>query len=374
MDADTRFPIAHYCSSPGWGGLEINIMRHLHWMRQAGWPALFYGHPDTIMFKRAADYEVPTRAIRTPGRLAAPWKGLTLARLLRRDGVRMLCFEQAPDFLLSVMAKKYSHDLKIVYSQSMHIGGTKKDFFHAWLFRQLDAHIVPVQWLVDRAREKTVLPDDKIHIITRGLEVDRFAKRPAQAEARKALDLPGRITLIGIIGRLDPLKGQDVAIRALKGLRDDGHDVHLLLLGAESHPGQKATLEKLVAELALQDYVLFRPYVDSPEIAFAALDIFIMGTRSETYGMVTIEAMTCGLPVVGTNDGGTTSIIDHEQNGLLFEPDDDVDLARSLKRLLDDPEFAARMARQAQLDATTRYSHTNQVSDWEHLLARLVTG
>lgn len=354
----------------------MNVLRFLGWMRQRGWDVLFYGEPETHMFRQAEAFGVqaiPLCARLRSGDLRTSWR---LSRRLREDGVRWLTLHQSADLLTGVAGRMMTgRATRLIYHQHMHIGGDKKDFYHRWLYGQLDAFVTPVQWLADRVLEKTTIDPARLHVIPRGIEIARYTENlPDKAAARARFNLPQDALVIGVIGRLDPKKGQHVAVEALGKLHEAGHRVHLLLIGNPTRDEGNVyavRVHQLVADLHLADYVHFRPHEEQPQWAYAALDIFALTSKSECYGMVTVEALTSGLPVVATNDGGTVSLIEHEQNGLLVRPLDADDLARAFTRLIEQPELAARLGRTAHERALATFSHHDQCDAWEKLLRGL---
>ena len=355
----------------------MNVIRLLKWMRERGWPVVLYCRPGTNIHDAAEDERLMYRLIDSDFKYGDIPNARKLAGYLKQDNVRVVSLHQSHDMLLGVLAKKFTRGFtKVIYSQHMHIGANKKDLFHRWEYRQFDAWITPVNWLAERVMEKTVVPKDKIHIITRGIELDRYLhNRPSREDARKQLNLPLDLPIVGIIGRLDPLKGQHVVINAATRVHLDGHKLHVAVIGAKTHgeeTGYEQELRNLVMEAGLQDYVHFRPHQKRAEFAYAALDIFVLATKSETYGMVVIEAMATGLPVIATRDGGVMDLIDDEHNGLLYTPMDDAELAKCLLRYLQNPTFATRMAIQAEQDALNKYSHEKQCEGWERVIDSLV--
>lgn len=375
MTDNQFFPIGSYCSSHGWGGLEMNVSWFLSWMRGRGWPVFLYVDPGSEIAPHAESLNIPVRGIRCGSEVSALWKAPALAKLAAEDGVRVLIVHQSSDLLLCSMAKRWSGGrLKIIFSQNMHLGN-KRDPIHAWQYRTVDAFVAPLPLLAEQARRQTVVPAERIHIISHGIEQDRFVSLPDRVMARQELGLPIDATILGIIGRLDPKKGQDIGIRALARLHAEGRRPHLLIIGDPTIGEGNAyrnRLHELVNELGLGSYVHFRPYQHQPEVAYGAMDIFILTSQSETYGLVTIEAMTGGLPVIGTDSGGTVDLISHERNGLRFTPDDDGALAAMLRRYLDDPSMAARLAAQGKGNALARYSHVTQCVAWEGLVRGVV--
>ncbi|MFC9976908.1 glycosyltransferase family 4 protein [Spirillospora sp. NPDC127200] len=171
------------------------------------------------------------------------------------------------------------------------------------------------------------------------------------AEPRAVLAGPARIVLVG---RLSPRKGSDVAVRALKALRERGHDASLTLVG-DIFPGYE-WFERELRELAAGDeHVVFAGFRPSVADSFAEADIAIVPSRVEPFGNVAVEAMLAGRPVVASATQGLTEIVSDGDNGLLVAPDDPAALADGLARLLDDWDGALTMAKRARADAARRF-------------------
>jgi D-inositol-3-phosphate glycosyltransferase len=375
MTDQPRFTIGSYCSSIVWGGLEMNVVRFLVWMRERGWPVVLYANPDTVLAEKARELKIPLRGIRVPSELSALWKARHLCRLIEMDKTRVMIMHQSRDLLVCSMAGRYAGSkLKLIYSQNMHLGN-KRDPIHAFQYRRLDAFVAPLPILAEQAKKQTVVPTERIHIIPHGIELDQFTSRENRTESRRKLSLPQDVPILGIIGRLDPKKGQLTGVKALARLRASGHNCHLLIVGNSTlneGDAYAAAVRNTVKESGLTDYVHFRPHQEQPQVAYGAMDIFALTSQSETYGLVTIEAMASGLPVIGTDSGGTIDIIDHEKTGLRVPFEDDAALASAVARLIDDPIYAARLAAQGKQDALAKYSHHTQCERWESLLRAVV--
>jgi glycosyltransferase involved in cell wall biosynthesis len=371
-----NYSIASYCSSPAWGGLEMNVLCLVRWMTEHDWSVRFYGPADTRLHTEVKQLGLQTAAIDSrlkAGDLVNAWR---LARVIRRDGVRRLIVHQSRDLFMGVMACLLTGGrCRLVYSQHMHIGVNKHDWYHRWLYGRIEAMITPARWLADRVLEKTSVPKEKLHVVTWGIEVDRFTTKKTRKidkqDARIRFGLPNDATVIGLVGRLDPKKGQDIAIEALALVHAAGHPAHLLIVGDQSFgEGSRYTdrVYQMVTDLKLTEFVHFFPHQDKIEAVYAALDIFVLASKSECYGMVTVEALVCGLPVIGTNDGGTISLIDHGRNGLRVEPFDAGDLATNLIDLLNDDSLRERLARTALEESAERFDHHRQCRAWGEIL------
>lgn len=185
----------------------------------------------------------------------------------------------------------------------------------------------------------------------------------------------GTVT-IGMMGRLSPWKGQDVALEAFARVFAIDRRARLVFVGSPMF-GEDAYLERLRArtvELGLNDCVVFRgfrPYVWSE---YASFDVAVHASVvPEPFGQVVIEAMAAGVPVVASNAGGPSEVIQNGQDGLLVEPGDVPGLAAALARLLGDPELRHRLAQTAR-DTAARYSPAATVAALRDAYAAVATG
>ena len=167
-------------------------------------------------------------------------------------------------------------------------------------------------------------------------------------EARMRLGLgPGRLVLF--VGRIQPLKGVDVALDAIGSLVAEFGDLRFRVIGGPSGRAGRAELESLVRRshaLGIRDRVEFLDPVPHRELAdhYRAADALILPSRSETFGLVAAEAQSCGLPVVAARAGGLSHVVEHEESGLLVEGWDPDDYAEAIRRILSDRTLADRLS------------------------------
>jgi D-inositol-3-phosphate glycosyltransferase len=138
-----------------------------------------------------------------------------------------------------------------------------------------------------------------------------------------------------------------------------------LIVGAntlDNRSDYQRELEALCDELQIADSVYFRPFMQDPASAFAALDMFVLTSEKETYGMVTIEAMAAGLPVIATRSGGTPELVDDGQTGILFEPHCDEQLRAALRTLIVNSSLREQYGSAGRKKARARFSHRQQIA------------
>ena len=202
---------------------------------------------------------------------------------------------------------------------------------------------------------------ERVIVVPPGVDLTMF--QPSERdEARRTIGYgPGRIVLF--VGRLERLKGVEIAIRALALLRDRSHDdVRLLILGEDSRDGdesEKERLKNVASKVGVRDRVDFLGSVAHHELPFfySSADVCVMPSYSESFGLVALEAQACGRPVVGADVAGLRSVVRDEVSGYLVEGHDPAAYADRIGRLLDNPELAQQMGRRGRLLAQ-RFSWT----------------
>ena len=187
-----------------------------------------------------------------------------------------------------------------------------------------------------------------IEVLAPGVERAFFSPGDRRG-ARHALGL-GSGPMLLFVGRIQPLKGLDVAVRTLAEL--GRNDAQLIVVGGASGVEgaiELARVEALIQELGLVGRVKF--YEPQPHhllsTFYRAADVVLVPSRSESFGLVALEAAACGIPVVATAVGGLLNIIEDGRTGFLV-PDRQPDIfARHIATILDDPSVAANMSAQA---------------------------
>ncbi len=189
-------------------------------------------------------------------------------------------------------------------------------------------------------------PPEKITVVPCGVDTQMF--RPLDATASKNhLGLPDK-KLILFVGRIDPVKGIDTLLKAMVMVRKQtggSHDARLLIVGGDkdgsdySADSEIARLKRLTAELNMQDTVTFlgSQRQDLLPYYYAAAEMCILPSRYESFGMVALEAMSCGTPVIASKVGGLTSLIQDERCGFVVPEGNKQALAEKICLLLDNP-------------------------------------
>jgi D-inositol-3-phosphate glycosyltransferase len=206
----------------------------------------------------------------------------------------------------------------------------------------VEAHQIADLYGLDRTR---------IEIVAPGVERAFFAPgyRP---QARRALGLPVDRPMLLFVGRIQPLKGLDVAVAALAELTDEHPDAFLVVVGGPSGPHGDAEVSRvhdLVKSLGVDDRVHFCPPQRHELLStfYRAADVCLVPSRSESFGLVALEAAACGTPVVAAAVGGLRTLVDHGYSGFLVDGRQPATFAAYTAELLSNPMLAAELSANA---------------------------
>jgi glycosyltransferase involved in cell wall biosynthesis len=173
---------------------------------------------------------------------------------------------------------------------------------------------------------------------------------PREGE-RPRLELPHGVPVVGLVGRLQPWKGQDRLLQAQAILRERGHEMHLLLVGGDAYglsPEYTASLPALVRSLGLDGAVTMTGQVADAGPYIEQMDILVNASDPEPFGVVLVEGMARGVAVVAVNSGGPGEYIEHARTGMLATSGEPRALADALEPLISSPELRASLARAGQ--------------------------
>jgi D-inositol-3-phosphate glycosyltransferase len=196
---------------------------------------------------------------------------------------------------------------------------------------------------------------DRIRVVPPGVDHAFFAPghRP---QARKAVGLSSDGPLLAFVGRIQPLKGADLALRVLEELVPEHPDAKLIVVGGPSGPHgveHMAQLHRYVQSSGLTDRVGFVPPRPHELLStyYRAADVCLVPSRSESFGLVALESAACGTPVVASAVGGLTTLVEDGWTGYLVDGHDAGAFARAASKVLDDPSQAGFMSANAVIRA-----------------------
>ena len=211
----------------------------------------------------------------------------------------------------------------------------------------------------------------RIEIVPPGVD-HAFFSPGSRRGARQALGLGDEPVLL-FVGRIQPLKGVDVAVEALSRLRDPR--ARMLIVGGSSGTegdNHAAEVRDLITDRGLDNRITMVPPQPHHVLStyYRAADVTIVPSRSESFGLVALESAACGTPVVASDVGGLRTLVDHGRTGLRVPGRAPDDFAEAVERIIGDPTFAERLSERA-AEAATAYTWTSMAARLRRVYADL---
>jgi mannosylfructose-phosphate synthase len=234
------------------------------------------------------------------------------------------------------------------------------------LFRQAIAHTVTTEDGMQTYKRLYDFETPDMDIIPPGVDIHRF--QPLEAgEKERDLDTPGKYVFC--LSRIDSNKGHAELIRAFAHVAREVPDAYLVIGGGSKEPKQhelnvRAEFTKIVDELNLGERVIFTGYVHDDDLAtyYRKARLFVLPSKYEPFGMTTLEAMSCGTPVVATKFGGIRKNLQQEHDALMVDPTNEEEFATAITRILTDEGLSSKLIENGLTTIRERFS-------WEAIAA-----
>jgi glycosyltransferase involved in cell wall biosynthesis len=328
------------------GGGEM-MFRHLLQHAPRGiveWVVVFTQDGPMVAEARALGFETHVIVAGRMRALGARWRASrAIARLANeRDVALIFGWMVATQLLTGVAALLTRPRVPCAWYQ---VGRPRPD----WLDRlatALPARAILVLSRDAAAAQARVRPSRTQRLVYPGASLERFdaVRGETPVDLRSTLGLPARGPLVGIVGRLQRWKGIHHVIDAMRIVRQRHPLAHLAIVGGPhaTEPEYPDDLRSRVRIAGLEPFVTFAGFQQDVPSWMQAMDIIVHASDREPFGIVVVEAMALGKPVVAGTDGGPAEVITPNVDGLLAPYGDVPALARCIGRFIDDPAFAAR--------------------------------
>lgn len=284
---------------------------------------------------------------------------LKLAKYIDKNNIDVVHFHWTRDIATVILAKKLSKkNPQVVQSRHMSMTRFKDDFYHKWLYKNIyTMHAVTHQ--VKEQLEKFIPFEVRPNI-----EVVHPGTASPKIEALKIDKLREKYNLnnsfvLGIIGRIEEGKGQYLVIEAIAKLKNI--DVKALIVGQAMTENYLAELKGKIADLGIENQVIFTGFTKEVNEHIQLCDVTVLATPKETFGLVVIESMANGVPVIATNNGGPLEIITDKVDGLLFDRST-TDLVEKIELLYGNQILKEKIKREALHSVKTKFNQEVQLT------------
>ena len=363
--------ILELCLSPDAGGLELYVVRACEYLHTNA-KVISVINESGKLEQQYKDTKSRYEKIKRYSTLLSFMSAKKVAKIIDENSIDVVHIHWTKDLPVAVLAKKLSTcKPKLVQTRHMTMTRFKNDFYHRWLYKNLDLMLAVTNQVHEQLEH--FIPEDirpKIETLYIGAVSPELISDEKRSELKQSYGLNEAFT-IGIVGRIEEPKGQYLVIDAAKKLLSEGLHVQVLIVG---HAMDESYLTKLKDDInrdGLERDIIFTGFTKEAQKLMQLCDCVVLATEKETFGLVLIEAMACSIAVIGTNNGGPLEIIDDGKTGLLFEKKSSDDLSEKIKLLMNDAVFKNRIAQAGKVKADEVFESKKQFEKLNAILDTL---
>ena len=190
----------------------------------------------------------------------------------------------------------------------------------------------------------------KIRAIVNGVDIERFSKKFNRDEIRKMLGFEKDHFIIGTVANFRKVKNHICLLRAVSIIRNEYPNLKLLFVGTgfkNDLENSEVSIKETIQKLRMSNIVVMPGYQEDIPLILSALDLFCLPSLSEGLPVSLLEAMAAGIPVIGSNVNGIKEVINDRKTGLLFKSNDEKDLAKNIKTIMENKKISEDLAENA---------------------------
>ena len=349
--------IVHIDTGKDFRGGQDLLLSLASGLKQRGHRQLIVCPEGSPLAQRAANQEHKVMSLGTIG---------ALRRRLRQDQFDIV---HAHDAKAQAISFRASIGLLVRRVASRQVAFTPRHpLIHRWKYSRTCHGVIANSQSVRQVLIAAGVPDSHIEVISPGIELPKLPTEDLRAQARMRWGFSSGEFLIGHAGAFTHEKGQDVALHAALLLAPRLSRARMILVGdgpERSRPG--------MVELARQasGIAVLPGFIDHLDEFYAALDLYIMPSRSEGWGLTALRAMSFGIPVIASNAGGLPELVENGKSGWLVPPESPEALAGAIEQGASDPARLCEFGRHAR-ERASRFSIEQTVEQTERFYLRLL--
>ncbi len=367
--------ILQTCFSPSWGGLEMQALELSEGLRDRGHRIVLATQPGSRLAREAVLRGLSVVLFDVTG-YAHPVLAWRLHTTLLAYDIDIVHCQHSRDLATVVPALHMTRKpIPLVLSKRVGSYIRKKDPFHRFTHRRIGVVLAISEVIHRNVIETTPVPPERVLTLHDAVDTERFS--PATTDhfaVRREAGIPDDAVVVGFVGRFSPGKGVEELLHAAQRVTQRHPHVRFLVAGETSH-GEESygqSIHDLAGQLGLQDSVVFMGYRNDVPAVMAGFDILAFPSHAESFGVVLIEAMAMGKPVVSTNCDGVLDIVVDGVTGIYVPPKDAGALAEGLERLAADPTLRRQMGNAGRARVLQLFDRKVQLDKLEQVYYKLV--
>jgi D-inositol-3-phosphate glycosyltransferase len=369
--------ILHVNTSHAYGGLELYTILLIQKIAEHGIKTAIYCIPGSRIDTEAQKLGISVFHGFKQARISLP-DIKNLRSIIKKEGFQIIHSHTRQDVWLCSLALLFLTNKKQIFSLYMS-APAKKDIIHRFIYSKVSAIISSSEILNLRIQKNFPVLPGQVHLLRYGRDLSLYQKnKEERSQIRKNLNVSENELVIATMCRIDPGKGVREIAESLLYLKPEFKSkIKIWIMGEPTIHHTNSDGSPVYEPQAIEIYNWLKNFSQLPEsenrltlIPFQknifpylnAMDIFVLGTYKETYSLSVIDAMGMGLPVIGTNSGGTPEQVKNNERGLLVEPKSAQEIAQAITKYIENPNLIKEHGNNAKNWITLEHSWQNKVT------------
>jgi glycosyltransferase involved in cell wall biosynthesis len=296
-----------------------------------------------------------------------------LAGIIRENEIEIVHAHLARDYPIASLAVRLAHTPQAKLVLTRHVLFPMK-FLQKFALSNVSKVIAVSD--ATQASLQTTFPPEKVVCVLNGIEIEKWSqadKSDLRKDFRFQHDISFKAFLIGTIGELKSLKGQEDFVLAAQIVAEKFPETHFVVVGKDNSFDQnfRRKLKRMVKIFGLEERFLWLDWVDNTAEILHSLDVFVSASHSESFGLSILEAMASGTPVVSTDTKGAAELLKNNESGKLVSIQNPVNLASAICELIENPAKRENLGQRAQEIALQNFSLEKMIIETEKVYRQL---
>ncbi|HPB01702.1 MAG TPA: glycosyltransferase family 4 protein [Bacteroidales bacterium] len=368
--------ILQVCGGPSWGGIEMQTVKLALVLQNAGHSTCVFCSADGEIFKNAVE-----KKLKTETGLFNPhtswFHSLQCAKkIIRNFNPDIIHVQRSHDLsVLTAALRLMKCKTPLVFSRRMESRLKKKSPIHHYIYSRVNRVWCVSSFVRENFLATSPMKPEKVFVMNNGIDLRIFnPERFDKSDMRAAYSIPLDAIVIGMTGRISPMKGHTEFIRAAAMLLEKTERNLFFVMGGGASVGEDdyaTEIFGLAKELLPKNKYAF--IGQQPDLAglLSTMDVYVFPSHRESFGNVLLEAMAMQLPIVAVNAGGVPDMITSGENALCVRPQHPEEIYSSVHKLLNNNHLSTQLAQEARkraLDFSSEKFLENLIKEYQEVI------
>jgi len=368
--------ILQVCGGPSWGGIEMQTVKLALVLQNAGHDTCVFCSAEGEILKNAVEKKLKIETGLFDPNKSWYYSLRSAKKIIREFNPDIIHVQRSHDLsVITTALRLMKCKTPLVFSRRMESRLKKKSPVHRFIYGRVDRAWCVSSFVRENFLATSPMKPEKVFVMNNGIDLRIFnPERFDKTDMRTAYGIPQDATVIGMTGRISPMKGHAEFIRAAAMLLEKTERNLFFVMGGGASVGENnyaSEIYDLAKELLPQSKYAFIGH--QPDLAglLSTMDVYVFPSHRESFGNVLLEAMAMQLPIVAVNAGGVPDMITSGENALCVRPQHPEEIFSSVQKLLNSNHLSTQLALEARrraLDFSSEKFLENLIKEYREVI------